>query len=342
VVCKRAAIAQCIRRTANFEEEWMRYLVTGGAGFIGSHTVDELVRRGQEVIVVDDLSTGKIANLAQVDSKIKFIQESIVNLEALREACRNIDCVIHLAAQTSVPRSVKDPIETSLINVNGTLNVLVAARDAKVKRVVFACTCAVYGKTATLPIAENAALDPISPYGVSKQMGEAYGRVFHDLYGLEFISLRYFNVFGPRQDPGSPYSGVLSIFNEHLLKGTAPTVYGDGGQSRDFVYVENVAHANLLAAEIKSGPFQAINVGTGNVHTLNRTLALLEQITGRRAQATYAPAREGDIRESQADISLAKAVLGYHPRVTFEEGLKRTWEWFSSNQPRTDAEVGKP
>jgi UDP-glucose 4-epimerase len=281
---------------------------------------------------VDDLSTGKIANLSQVNSKIKFIQESIVNLEALREACRDVDCVIHLAAQTSVPRSVKDPIETNLINVNGTLNVLVAARAAKVKRVVFACTCAVYGKTSTLPIPENAVLDPISPYGVSKQLGEAYGRVFHDLYGLEFFSLRYFNVFGPRQDPGSPYSGVLSVFNENLLKGARPTVYGDGKQTRDFVYVENVVHANLLAAEIKDGSFQAINVGTGNVHTLNQTLALLEKITGRPAQANYAPARDGDIRDSQADISFAKAALAYQPRVTFEEGLKNTWEWFSTNQ----------
>ncbi|HEX3376461.1 MAG TPA: SDR family oxidoreductase [Candidatus Acidoferrales bacterium] len=309
----------------------MRYLVTGGAGFIGSHTVDELVRRGHEVTVVDDLSTGKAANLSQVRTKIKFIQESIVNLETLREACCNVDYVVHLAAQTSVPRSINDPVETNLINVNGTLNVLVAAREAKVKRVVFACSCAVYGKTSTLPITENVALDPISPYGVSKQLGEAYGRVFHDLYGLEFISLRYFNVFGPRQDPGSPYSGVLSIFNENLLKGTAPFVYGDGEQSRDFVYVENVVQANLLASEIKSGSFQAINVGTGNRYTLNQTLALLEKITGRPAHATHAPARDGDIRDSQADIRLAKEALGYDPRVTFEEGLKYTWEWFSTN-----------
>ena len=310
----------------------MRYLVTGGAGFIGSHTVDELVRRGHDVTVVDDLSTGKTANLSQVNSEIQFIQESIVNLEAMREACQNVDYVVHLAAQTSVPRSIKDPLETNLINVTGTLNVLVAAREAKIKRMVFACSCAVYGKTSTLPIAENAALDPISPYGISKQLGEAYGRVFHDLYGLDFISLRYFNVFGPRQDPGSPYSGVLSLFNENLQKGTAPTVYGDGEQSRDFVYVENVVRAILLAAEIKNGQFQAINIGTGNRYTLNQTLALLEKITGRPAHATHAPARDGDIRDSQADISLAKKTLGYQPSVTFEEGLKRTWEWFSTNQ----------
>ena len=232
----------------------MRYLVTGGAGFIGSNTVDELVRRGHEVVVLDDLSTGKVENLSQASAKIKLMQNSITNLDAVREACRAADCVIHLAAQTSVPRSVKDPIETNLANVDGTLNVLVAARDAHVKRVVFASSCAVYGKTSELPIRESAALAPISPYGVSKQVGEAYGRVFQELYALEFVALRYFNVFGPRQDPGSPYSGVLSVFNAALLEGTQPTVFGDGEQSRDFVYVGNVVEAILLAAEAKRAP----------------------------------------------------------------------------------------
>jgi nucleoside-diphosphate-sugar epimerase len=227
---------------------------------------------------------------------------------------------------------VKDPIETNLVNVNGTLNVLVAARDAKVKRVVFACSCAVYGKTSVLPIQESAGLAPISPYGITKQVGEAYGRVFQELYGLEFVSLRYFNVFGPRQDPSSPYSGVLSLFNAALLDGTQPTVYGDGEQSRDFVYVGNVVESILLAAEAKRAPGLAINIGTGNRCTLNQTLALLEKITGRPARAKYNSAREGDIRDSQADISLAKEVLGYHPRFEFEEGLKRTWEWFCAAQ----------
>jgi UDP-glucose 4-epimerase len=314
------------------EGKWMRYLVTGGAGFIGSNTVDELVRRGHDVVVLDDLSTGKAANLDQVSTKIRLIQDSITNLEALREACRGVDCVIHLAAQTSVPRSVKDPIETNLVNVDGTLNVLVAARDAKVKRVVFACSCAVYGITSVLPIRESASLAPISPYGLSKQVGEAYGRVFQELYGLEFVSLRYFNVFGPRQDPGSPYSGVLSIFNAALLGGTQPTIYGDGEQSRDFVYVENVVEAILLAAEGKGAPGLALNIGTGNRYTLNQTLALLERITGRPARAKYAAPREGDIRDSQADISLAQEALGYHPRFGFEEGLKRTWDWFCAAQ----------
>ena len=311
----------------------MRYLVTGGAGFIGSHTVDELARRGEEVVVLDDLSTGKKANLAEARPRIRLIEESVTDLDAVREACRGVDRVIHLAAQTSVPRSVKDPLETNAINVGGTLNVLVAARDAKVNRVVFASSCAVYGASAALPIQESAALAPISPYGISKQVGEAYGRVFHELYGLEFVALRYFNVFGPRQDPGSPYSGVLSIFNSCLLVGTQPTVYGDGEQSRDFVYVQNVAEANLLAAEAAGASGLAINIGTGNRCTLNQTLALLGQIAGRNAHAKCAAAREGDIRDSQASIDLAQTALGYDPRTGFEEGLKRTWDWFSA-QPR--------
>jgi UDP-glucose 4-epimerase len=310
----------------------MRYLVTGGAGFIGSNTVDELVRRSQEVVVLDDLSTGKTANLDNVRTKVKFIQDSITNMDVLREASRGVDCVIHLAALTSVPRSVKDPIETNHINVNGTLNVLVAARDAKVKRVVFACSCAVYGKTSALPIREDAGLAPISPYGLTKQVGEAYGRVFQELYGLEFVSLRYFNVFGPRQDPGSAYSGVLSLFNAALLAGTQPTVYGDGEQSRDFVYVQNVVEANLLATEAKGAPGLAFNIGTGSRSTLNQTLALLEKIAGRPARAKYAAPRDGDIRDSQADIGLAQEALGYRARFGFEEGLKRTWEWFSTAQ----------
>jgi UDP-glucose 4-epimerase len=308
----------------------MRFLVTGGAGFIGSNTVDELVRRGHDVVVLDDLSTGRAANLAGVEGKIKFIQDSVTNLYALREACRGVDYVIHLAAQTSVPRSVKDPLETNRINVEGTLNVLVAAHGAQVKRVVFASSCAVYGKTEVLPIRESAVLAPISPYGLSKQFGEGYGRVFQELYGLGFVALRYFNVFGPRQDPGSPYSGVLSIFSAALLNGTQPTVYGDGEQSRDFVYVENVVEANLLASEVKGAAGLAINVGTGSRSTLNETLALLGKITGQHAAAKYAAGREGDIRDSQADIGLAREALGYRPRVSFEDGLKKTWEWFRS------------
>jgi UDP-glucose 4-epimerase len=306
----------------------MRYLVTGGAGFIGSNTVDELVRRGHSVVVLDDLASGKVENLGGVEGKIELVRHSITDLDRLHEACRGVDYVLHLGARTSVPRSVKDPLETNRINVDGTLNVLVAARDAKVKRVVFASSCAVYGKTSVLPIRESASLAPISPYGVSKQVGEAYGRVFQEMYGLEFVSLRYFNVFGPRQDPSSPYSGVLSVFNAALLGGTQPTIYGDGEQSRDFVYVQNVVEANLLAADAKGADGCAINIGTGNRNTLNQILALLEKTAGRSAGAKYASARDGDIRDSQAEIGLAQDVLGYHPRVGFEEGLKKTWEWF--------------
>src|SRR5712691_2644806 len=306
----------------------MRYLVTGGAGFIGSNTVDELVRRGHTVVVLDDLSGGKAENLNGVKGKIELVQHSVADLEQVRAACRGIDFVLHLAARTSVPRSVKDPLETNHINVDGTLNVLVAARDAKVKRLVFAGSSAVYGETPTLPKCESMPPAPISPYGVSKLAGEIYGQVFQRAYGLEFVSLRYFNVFGPRQDPGSPYSGVLSLFNSALWEGAQPLVYGDGEQSRDFTYVGNVVEANLLACETTDAAGFAFNIGTGNRYTLNQTVALLEKITGRRANAKYAPTREGDIRDSQADITRARNMLGYNPRIGFEAGLKRTWEWF--------------
>jgi nucleoside-diphosphate-sugar epimerase len=310
----------------------MRYLVTGGAGFIGSNTVDELVRRGHNVVVLDDLSSGKAENLVSVKGKTEILRGSVTDLDRLYEACRGVDYVLHLAARTSVPRSVKEPLETNRINVDGTLNVLVAARDAKVKRVVFAGSSSVYGETPTLPKREDMPPAPISPYGVSKLAGEVYGQVFQRVYGLEFVSLRYFNVFGPRQDPGSPYSGVLSLFNAAVLHGTQPTVYGDGEQSRDFTYVGNAVEANLLACESKRAAGLAINIGTGNRYTLNQTLALLEKVTGRPAKARYTPPREGDIRDSQADITRARDVLGYNPRFGFEEGLKHTWDWFCTSQ----------
>ena len=309
-----------------------RYLVTGGAGFIGSNTVDELVRRGHEVVVLDDFSTGKLENLADVSAKIEIVKSSITDLDRLRKACSGVDYVVHLAARTSVPQSVTDPQDTNQINVSGMLNVLVAARDAKVKRVMFSGSTAVYGDTRTLPTKESDSPAPISPYGVSKLAGEMYGQVFQRNYGLEFVSLRYFNIFGPRQDPGSAYSGVLSLFNAALLNGTQPVVYGDGEQSRDFTYVANVVEANLLACEAPKAAGLAINIGTGKRHTLNQTLALLEKITGRPARAKYGASRGGDIRDSQADITRAKDVLGYDPRASFEEGLKLTWEWYCAGQ----------
>src|SRR5882762_312036 len=226
----------------------MRYLVTGGAGFIGSNTVDELVRRGESVVVLDDLSAGKEDNLTEVRNKISFIKGSINDLEAVRRAMHEADYVLHLAARTSVPRSIKDPLETNRINIEGTLNVLVAARDAKVKRVVLAASSSAYGETPTLPKVETMQPQPISPYGITKYVGELYAQVFGKVYGLQNVCLRYFNVFGPRQDPTSPYSGVLAKFIIQMLRGEQPTVFGDGGQSRDFTHIDNAVEANLLVA----------------------------------------------------------------------------------------------
>ena len=309
-----------------------RYLVTGGAGFIGSNTVDELVRRGQSVVVLDDLSTGKEDNLAEAGNRIEFVRGSVTDLETVRRACLGVDYVLHLAARTSVPRSLKDPLETNRVNVDGTLNVLVAARDARVKRVVYAGSSSVYGETPTLPKRESMPPMPISPYGASKLAGEIYGRVFQRIYGLEFVTLRYFNVFGPRQDPNSPYSGVLSVFNAAVINGEQPTIHGDGEQSRDFTFVRNVVEANLLACKASDAAGLVFNVGTGKRYTLNRTLQLLGKISGMPAYAKYGPPREGDIRDSQADIAQARQILGYNPCVGFEEGLKHTWEWYCSSR----------
>jgi nucleoside-diphosphate-sugar epimerase len=305
----------------------MRYLVTGGAGFIGSNTVDELIRCGHEVIVLDDLSTGNEDNLLGATGSIEFVLGTIADLSLMRNVCRGVDYVIHLAARTSVPKSVRDPIETNRVNVDGTLNVLVASRDARVKRVVFACSSSIYGETPTLPKSESMTPAPISPYGVSKLTGEMYGFAFQKVYGMEFASMRYFNVFGPRQSPNSPYSGVLSLFNSAIQKGAPVTIFGDGEQSRDFTYVSNVVEANLLACEADGAAGQSFNVGTSNRYTLNHTLDLLAKISGRSVEREYVPPRKGDIRDSQADISRAREILGYNPRIGFEEGLRRTWEW---------------
>jgi len=312
----------------------MRYVVTGGAGFIGSNTVDELVRRGETVIVLDDLSSGKEDNLAEVRSKISFIKGSITDLEAVRKAMQSADYVIHLAARTSVPRSVKDPIDTNKINVEGTLNVLVAARDAKVKRVVFAASSSAYGETPTLPKVETMQPEPISPYGVAKYAGELYAQMFGRVYGLENVSLRYFNIFGPRQDPDSPYSGVLAKFCTAFLEKTQPLVFGDGEQSRDFTFVENAVAANLLACEAPNASGKVFNIGTGTRVTLNQTLALLANLTGNKLETKYEPPRDGDIRDSQADITQAREFLNYEALVTFEEGLRRTVEWYREAQAK--------
>jgi nucleoside-diphosphate-sugar epimerase len=308
----------------------MRYLVTGGAGFIGSNMVDELVRRGHEVTVLDDLSAGKESNLAHIRSKIDFLVGSVTDLAAVQSACKGADYVIHLAARTSVPRSVKDPLESNHVNIDGTLNVLVAARDAKVKRFVYAASSSAYGETPTQPKIETMPSVPISPYGVTKYVGELYAQVFGRNYGLENASVRYFNVFGPRQDPTSQYSGVLSRFMLAVIEGQEPVIYGDGEQSRDFTYIENVVDVTLRACESSGASGLVFNGGTGARITLNEVLKQLEKITGKKLQAKYDPPRVGDIRDSQADISLARKILGYHPSVGFEAGLERTWNWYKS------------
>lgn len=319
----------------------MRYLVTGGAGFIGSNTVDELVRRGDSVVVLDDLSSGKEENLAESRNKISFIKGSITDLEAVRKAVHEAECVLHLAARTSVPRSVKDPIDTNRINVDGTLNVFVAARDAKVKRLVFAASSSAYGETPTLPKIETMQPEPISPYGVTKYVGELYAQTFGRVYGLENVSLRYFNIFGPRQDPGSPYSGVLAKFCAAFLEETQPVIFGDGEQTRDFTYVENAVRANLLACEAPNVSGKVFNVGTGIRFSLNQTVELLRKISGKPLEAKYDAPRDGDIRDSQADISQAREYLGYEPQVDFEEGLRRTFEWYRSIHGKAEAKSGE-
>jgi UDP-N-acetylglucosamine/UDP-N-acetylgalactosamine 4-epimerase len=308
----------------------MRYLVTGGAGFIGSNIVDELVRRGQQVVVLDDLSSGKEENLAAVRSKIDLRIGSITDLATLQSACAGTDYVIHLAARTSVPRSVADPIEANHVNIDGTLNVLVAARDSKVRRFVFAASSAAYGETPELPKQETMPSAPISPYGVTKLAGELYAQVFGRAYGLENTSLRYFNVFGPRQDPASQYSGVLSRFMLALIRSESPVIYGDGEQSRDFTYIANVVDLTLRACEAPGSSGMVLNGGTGARITLNEVLKLLEKITGKKIQVKYDPPRAGDIKDSQADISRAGNLLGYVPHVDFEHGLKLTWDWYEA------------
>jgi nucleoside-diphosphate-sugar epimerase len=318
----------------------MRYVVTGGAGFIGSNTVDELVKRGHSVVVLDDLSAGKEENLAEIRNKITFIKGSITDIEVVRKAMHEADFVLHLAARTSVPRSVKDPIGSNTINIDGTLNVLVAARDAKVKRIVFAASSSAYGETATLPKVETMQPAPISPYGVTKFVGELYLQTFGRCYGLENVCLRYFNIFGPRQDPSSPYSGVLAKFCTAALNETTPIIFGDGEQTRDFTYVENAVQANLLAFEAPSSVSgKVFNIGVGGRVSLNKVVELLGKISGHPMESKHDPNREGDIRDSQADITAARNFLGYEAPVDFEEGLRRTFEWYKTVAAATAAKA---
>jgi len=306
------------------------YLITGIAGFIGSSIARALLERGERVRGIDNLSTGKRQNLVGMEGQIDFQEADLLDLEAVRKACVGVDCVFHEAAIPSVPKSVKDPLGSNQANVDGTVNALVAARDAGVKRVVYAASSSAYGDTPTLPKHEGMIPNPISPYAVAKLASEYYMTSFYRCYGLETVSLRYFNIFGPRQDPSSPYSGVLAKFTTQMLCGEQPTIFGDGSQSRDFTYIDNAVEANLLAAHAPAAKVagQVFNVATGTRFDLNETCKLLAKLTGYRGEPKYGPEREGDIQHSLADITRVEQALGYKPKVSFEEGLRRTVEWY--------------
>ena len=308
-----------------------RFLVTGVAGFIGRSIAAELLARGANVRGIDSFITGKRENLAGLEG-LEFVEGDLADPAACARACQGVEVVFHEAALASVPRSVADPVGTNVNCVDATLNVLVAAREAGVRRVVYAGSSSAYGDTPTLPKREDMLPNPISPYAVAKLAGEHYLGAFTRVYGLETVTLRYFNVFGPYQDPTSHYSGVLAIFCRKMLAGEQPTIYGDGEQSRDFTYIENVVHANLLAAEAPAEKVSGrmMNTATGTRITLNETFAILKELTGFSGSPAYGAERAGDIRDSLADISLARELLGYEPRVDFREGLRRTVEWYRS------------
>jgi len=310
-----------------------KYLVTGVAGFIGRSIAAQLLRRGKAVRGIDSFITGKRENLAGLEA-MKFIEGDLADPAACTAACKGIEIVFHEAALASVPRSVADPVATNVNCVDATLNLLVAARTAGVRRVIYAGSSSIYGDSPTLPKHERMLPNPISPYAVAKLAGEHYMRSFARVYGLETVTLRYFNVFGPYQDPASHYSGVLAIFCRKMLAGERPTIYGDGEQSRDFTYIDNVVHANLLAAEAPAEKVSghAMNVATGSRITLIETFRILRELTGYAGEPAYGPPRNGDIRDSLADIGLAGELLGYGPKVDFREGLKRTVEWYRSRR----------
>lgn len=317
------------------------YLITGIAGFIGSSLARAVLAQGDEVRGIDNFSTGNRANLQEILSQIDFREVDLLNLEGLRDACRGVDYIFHEAAIPSVPKSVLDPLGSNRANIDGTVHLLVAARDAKVKRVIYAASSSAYGDTPTLPKHEGMLPNPNSPYAVAKLAGEYYMTSFYRCYGLETVSLRYFNIFGPRQDPSSPYSGVLAKFITQMLNGEQPTIFGDGAQSRDFTYIQNAVEANLLA--IKAPASQAaglvFNVATGKRADLNEAFGLLKKITGYTGDVNYAPTRSGDVKHSLADLSRTEKHLGYKPTVDFEEGLRRTVDWYREQQ--STAAAGK-
>jgi len=303
------------------------YLVTGGAGFIGSHLCEELARRGETVRVVDSLITGKRANLAHVPN-VEFIEGDLADFSVATRAVRGVDYVLHQAAIPSVPRSVEDPITSNRANIDASLNLLVAARDAGVKRVVYAGSSSAYGNSATMPKVETMPTAPLSPYALQKLVAEQYCQMFTSLYGLETVTIRYFNVFGPRQDPSSPYSGVISLFIKALFENQRPKIYGDGEHTRDFTYVANVVDGVLRACHAKDASGEVINVATNGRVSLNQLFTTLRSLVGANVEPIYEKPRAGDVRDSQADINKAARLLGYKPLVTFEQGLKNTVEWY--------------
>jgi nucleoside-diphosphate-sugar epimerase len=312
------------------------FLVTGGAGFIGSHLTEELVRREHAVRVADSLITGKRTNLDHI-SGVDLRIGDLADMDFTRSVVDGVDFVLHQAAIPSVPRSVRDPITSNRANVDGTLNVLVAARDAGVRRVVFAGSSSVYGDSPTLPKHEQMPDRPLSPYALQKVIGEQYLQMFTRLYGLETVSIRYFNVFGPRQDPSSPYSGVISVFATALLENRSPPIFGDGEQTRDFTYVDNVVDGVLRACEALGASGQTINVATGGRISLNTLFETMRKLVGADVRPTYSEPRKGDVRDSQADISKARQLLGYQPKVSFEEGLQRTVDWYRTAKTTASA-----
>jgi UDP-glucose 4-epimerase len=313
------------------EEKMRESLVTGGAGFIGSHIAEALVARGERVRVLDNFATGRRENLAGFGDKIMLVEGDLNDPAALKRAVEGVEVIYHEAALASVPRSVADPIGSNRANVDGTVALLWAAKEAGVRRVVYAASSSAYGNAPGFPRIETIRPEPLSPYAVAKLTGEYYMRAFTECYGLETVSLRYFNVFGPRQDPKSQYAAAVPLFTTAILEGRSPTVFGDGEQSRDFTYVANVVRANLLAADAPSeAAGKVFNVGCGDKVTVNQVIAAINRILGRNVPSVFVPPRAGDVRHSHADISLARKLLGFEPVVSFEDGLRKTVEYFKN------------
>jgi len=317
------------------------YLVTGAAGFIGRSIAAELLARGKRVRGIDNFVTGKRENLLGLEA-MDFIEADINDAAAVAKACHGVECIFHEAAIPSVPRSIEDPVASNHAGVSGTVQLLVAAKNAKVRRVVYAGSSSVYGNTPTLPKQEQMQPSPISPYAVAKLAGELYMQSFARVYGLETVTIRYFNVFGPWQDPTSQYSGILAIFTKKMLAGETPTIYGDGEQSRDFTFIQNVVHGNLLASEAPAERVsgQVFNVATGKRVTLNQTVEILRRATGYTGEVRYAAERSGDVKHSLADISRAREGLGYEPLVDFREGIERTVAWYKTVADTTNTHTG--